>query len=216
MDAGKAGDPKDHLARLVVLGRIEVGQFPSYHLGDDHIGCQLLGFPGADILSVRTGLRLCFAATALTGRCAHALSGRFLSPGTLFRRLRCAVTLCRHFPDIYCLRFLCRRGCHIRCRCHIGYSAFTVHRDNLSCHRIHNIVILFASAGKRNLICGNIIFCIQMNLHSLSRLFRNTCILKSSLLGLRCCNISAASSFCLSLSGVRRLCSCRPAAGKQR
>ena len=41
-----------HLAGNVFPGGVQVGQLPAHHLGDDEVGGQLLGGPGADVLAV--------------------------------------------------------------------------------------------------------------------------------------------------------------------
>lgn len=43
---------KHDLTGRIRARRVEVRQFTSDHLGDDHIGCQFLGLPGADVLAV--------------------------------------------------------------------------------------------------------------------------------------------------------------------
>ncbi len=52
IDGGEVLHLKDHLAgHILPLGE-EVGELPAHHLGDDEIGGEALGVPGADVLSV--------------------------------------------------------------------------------------------------------------------------------------------------------------------
>ena len=51
-NAGQSFDFQDHVSRYIILRRIYVRQFPSYHLGDDHVRSQVFGFPCSDVLSV--------------------------------------------------------------------------------------------------------------------------------------------------------------------
>ena len=52
IDGGKVLHLEDHLAGDVAPGRIEIGELPAHHLGDDEIRGQALGVPGADVLAV--------------------------------------------------------------------------------------------------------------------------------------------------------------------
>ena len=52
IDGGEVLDFKDDLARDVLTWRVEVGKLTTDHFGNDHIGGQFLGFPGADVLTV--------------------------------------------------------------------------------------------------------------------------------------------------------------------
>ena len=52
IDGSEVLDLKDDLAGDILARRIEVGKLTTDHLGNDHVGGQLLGFPGADVLAV--------------------------------------------------------------------------------------------------------------------------------------------------------------------